>query len=103
MDYVKIGYRDYIASLESNDIIMGFDAFNIENIDRYPLYFSVVDKDERVYGKFHIAKVIRDKNYDIEKLIYKGYFEDRGEWTATVYNVEYSSLQDEEENKMMEF
>lgn len=90
MDYVKIGYRDYIASLESNDIIIGFDAFNIENIDRYPLYFSVVDKDERVYGKFHIAKVIRDKNYNIEKLIYKGYFEDRGEWTATVYNVEYN-------------
>lgn len=89
MDYVKIGYRDYITSLESNDIIMGFDAFNIENIDRYPLYFSVVDKDERVYGKFHIANVIRDKNYNIEKLIYKGYFEDRGEWTATVYNVEY--------------
>lgn len=90
MDYVKVGYRDYIASLESNDIIMGFDAFNIENIDRYPLYFSVVDKDERVYGKFHIANVIRDKNHDIEKLIYKGYFEDRGEWTATVYNVEYN-------------
>lgn len=100
MDYVKIGYGDYITSLESNDIIMGFDVFNIENIDRYPLYFSVLDKDERVCGKFHIANVIRDKNYDIEKLIYK---EDRGEWTAIVYNADYSSIQDEEENKMMEF
>ena len=89
MDYAKIDYRDYITDLVSNDIIMGFDAFNIENIDRYPLYFSVVDKDEKVYGTFHIAKVIRDKNYDIEKLIYKGTFEGRGEWTATVYNVEY--------------
>lgn len=87
MDYVKIGYRDYITSLESNDIIMGFDAFNIENIDRYPSAFSIVDGDERVYGTFHIADIFRDKNYDIEKLIYKGTFEGRGEWTAIVYNV----------------
>lgn len=90
MDYVKIGYRDYITSLESNDIIMGFDAFSIEDINSYPLAFSVVNKDEIVYGTFKIAEVIKDKNDEIEKLIYKGTFEGRGEWTATVYNVEYN-------------
>ena len=87
MDYAKIDYRDYITSLESNDIIMGFDAFSIEDINSYPLAFSIVNRDERVYGPFMIAEVIRDKNGDIEKLIYK--VEGRGEWTATVYNVEY--------------
>jgi len=88
MDYAKIDYRDYITSLESNDIIMGFDAFSIEDINSYPLAFSIVNRDERVYGPFKIAKVIRDKNGEIEKLIYK--VEGRGEWTATVYNVEYN-------------
>ena len=88
MDYAKIGYRDYITSLESNDIIMGFDAFHIDDINQYPLAFSIADREDRVYGPFKIAKVIRDKNGEIEKLIYK--VEGRGEWTATVYNVEYN-------------
>ena len=87
---VTLDYRDYITSLESNEIIMGFDAFHIDDVNWYPLAFSVVDKDERVYGTFKIAEVIRDKNDDVEKLIYKGTFEGRGEWTATVYNVVYN-------------
>lgn len=86
---LQVGYLDYITSLESNDIIMGFDAFHIDDVNQYPLAFSIVNRDERVYGSFKIAEVIRDKNDDIEKLIYKGTFEGRGEWTATVYNVEY--------------
>lgn len=84
---LQVGYLDYITSLESNDIIMGFDAFHIDDVNRYPLAFSIVNRDERVYGPFKIAEVIRDKNDDIKKLIYK--VEGRGEWTATVYNVEY--------------
>lgn len=86
---VTLDYRDYITSLESNEIIMGFDAFHIEDVNWYPEEFKVLNKNGHVYGKFHIADVIRDKNYDIEKLIYKGTFEGRGEWTVKVYNVEY--------------
>lgn len=86
---VTLDYRDYITSLESNEIIMGVDALHIDDVNWYPEEFEVVNKNGDVYGKFHIADVIRGKNDNVEKLIYKGTFEGRGEWTATVYNVEY--------------
>lgn len=98
---LTIDYKDYIT-LEDNHIALSFNELHIDP-SNYPSEFQVKNYLGDVYGEFKLSEVQKDSVGQIYNVKYIGSFVNRGKWTATIYNVEYSSIQDEEENKMMEF
>ena len=85
-NYGKVSSGDYLMAPDSNDIIIDFHDLHIEDINWFPIFLSISD----IGGRFHIDRVIKDKNNVIQKLIYKGTLKGEDTWTATIYNVDYS-------------